>query len=452
MIKYLSGTSLSHCKDTLWCIVHFIAIQRSNCKGQIPAFIYERYIMRAKASKIVRQLFKKRLKQVLPQFKDVKCKESSGCREYWWQIADDLFLGIDLVIAKEDVFCVYIGWTKDYTVQGMLPYILVDRKLQNENNYANSLAFNPQLGLTFFDWDVVPNGYEERYRYEKLGITHLPNRMAFKVWNTMFDNTIKKLKANKWIIPDAETARNYDLILWKAPIEEFLPRIPLLVDDAIYTIISYTIPFFKKVLQSFGHEISINVPEALFNEIFEAGNKLYAKDERKNPFTELMHWANVGSVSWCNETLKSKPQIDERDRFGCTSLMYASASKYCMWELPTGEFRKSEQDHDKVMKLLVENGADVNAYDFDGETSLMKAAAGGYAEGIEMLVKAGAALNTQDIKGRTAIIWAAIKNQLESVSVLIKAGGDKLIKDHTNKTALQWAQELNNLEVVQLLK
>jgi ankyrin repeat protein len=57
----------------------------------------------------------------------------------------------------------------------------------------------------------------------------------------------------------------------------------------------------------------------------------------------------------------------------------------------------------EFVRLLIENGADPNATDENGFTSVMMAIRGKEIEILEMLIRAGADLNAKDAQGRTAL-------------------------------------------------
>ncbi|MCC9656900.1 ankyrin repeat domain-containing protein [Rhodopirellula halodulae] len=92
-------------------------------------------------------------------------------------------------------------------------------------------------------------------------------------------------------------------------------------------------------------------------------------------------------VEWL---LSKDVQVDHRDSFGRTALMYACTA-----------------DNAETVKLLLDHGADVNLVDNEENFSpLMFAAAEGQLEVVELLLKAGADPTKADIDGETAIDFA----------------------------------------------
>ena len=92
--------------------------------------------------------------------------------------------------------------------------------------------------------------------------------------------------------------------------------------------------------------------------------------------------------------------------------------------------------HVKIVNMLIEAGADVNAQNKRGETALFCAAWWGHVKCMESLLKAGADVNITDDDGDTALIKASRRTKHESVDVLLNAGADVNAKDMDDCTAL----------------
>ena len=91
----------------------------------------------------------------------------------------------------------------------------------------------------------------------------------------------------------------------------------------------------------------------------------------------------------------------------------------------------------KVIRFLVENGADVNQQTPYG-TALMNAAKNPWnAENIEFLLKSGADINQCDRNGRSALFYAVTFADNETVMQLLSADADPEIKDINGKTYLE---------------
>lgn len=90
-----------------------------------------------------------------------------------------------------------------------------------------------------------------------------------------------------------------------------------------------------------------------------------------------------------------------------------------------------------MLKLLIENGADIHQKDFAGQTALHRAALtpkGGTLELIKYLIAQGADVNAKDSEGNTPLFIAyAVKND-EVVNLLINSGADTTIKNNLGAT------------------
>jgi ankyrin repeat protein len=113
--------------------------------------------------------------------------------------------------------------------------------------------------------------------------------------------------------------------------------------------------------------------------------------------------------------------------------------------------------HTDMVKMLVENGADVNSRDAIGRTPLMVAAA--QPEGVDLcrlLIEHGARIDAADAQGgHTVLHWAAVssihRGPLDTVIYLIDRGVDIDATNHTGKTALSYAVLWDDLDLADAL-
>lgn len=77
-----------------------------------------------------------------------------------------------------------------------------------------------------------------------------------------------------------------------------------------------------------------------------------------------------------------------------------------------------------IVKLLLDNGAEVNAVEDDKSTPLHVAAARGSLEILRVLVASGANIDAKDQRGRTALMRAIIQEHISAGQLLIELGAN----------------------------
>ena len=92
----------------------------------------------------------------------------------------------------------------------------------------------------------------------------------------------------------------------------------------------------------------------------------------------------------------------------------------------------------EAMKVLIAAGADVNAKDKYGITTLMHVAENGLLDEVKLLIDAGADVNAKDEWGQTALMHTGIGDYgtAEVIRELIAAGADVNAKTNNGYTAL----------------
>lgn len=89
-------------------------------------------------------------------------------------------------------------------------------------------------------------------------------------------------------------------------------------------------------------------------------------------------------------------------------------------------------------QIFLDNGADVNGRDYDGETALIHAVERNDIECVKLLLDSGANINARDRDDRTAVMYA--KN-CEMLKVLCDAGADLALWDKNGQTPLMFLIE-----------
>ena len=120
--------------------------------------------------------------------------------------------------------------------------------------------------------------------------------------------------------------------------------------------------------------------------------------------------------------------------------------------MKTIELNKEKiNQYQKVRKLLLDNGSEIDANDFDGMTAFMWASIYSRKETAELLLDHGADINSKEINGKTALMWAAIYGNLKAVEWLLENGADISIKCDDNYTALLHAFKNDQIDAVNLI-
>jgi ankyrin repeat protein len=106
----------------------------------------------------------------------------------------------------------------------------------------------------------------------------------------------------------------------------------------------------------------------------------------------------------------------------------------------------------KIMKLLVENGADVNLKDFHDYTPLQYACIWSWLPAVEVLLEAGADIEAQNIAGQSALHIAVEFGAADVVEYLLEETEIPMEgRDTDGETPLFMACKKNNLDIVRLL-
>lgn len=107
--------------------------------------------------------------------------------------------------------------------------------------------------------------------------------------------------------------------------------------------------------------------------------------------------------------------------------------------------------HRDIVLLLLENGADVNAQDYTHGTALYSASYNGHRETVRLLIENGANVNAQDVRHSTPLQAASCSGHYETVRLLLEEGADVNARSGKFYTALQAASFSGHRETVRLL-
>ena len=174
----------------------------------------------------------------------------------------------------------------------------------------------------------------------------------------------------------------------------------------------------------------VNAVEALAKSGAKSGG-INEKDKRGT--TPVMYAAAFGSVESLRILLSNGADVNASNDFGATALMWAIT------------------DQEKV-RLLVASGADVNARSKMGKTPLLLAAANdGSSAIVKLLLDHGAKMAVRDGTQTTPLLAATYANDLATIRLLLDAGADVNEKSAARITPLMRAAQNGNLKAVEWL-
>jgi ankyrin repeat protein len=202
----------------------------------------------------------------------------------------------------------------------------------------------------------------------------------------------------------------------------------------------------------------------------QGGNRSYAAGAMAiaNPTDPLVRAAFADDIEKVQQLLLAGAKVNTRDKVtGATALEFAvrHSNRELMRVLldegadvnatdsggRTALMQIGEQSTRDMIQDLITAGAKVNLKDKDGDTALIEAAAYNDSDVLKALLEAGAHVNAQNDDGQTALMRAAEHNLVNNVRLLLHAGADFNLRDKEGKPALNYARENDNTAVVRLI-
>eukprot|EP00210_Caulerpa_lentillifera_P006930 g6626.t1 len=104
-----------------------------------------------------------------------------------------------------------------------------------------------------------------------------------------------------------------------------------------------------------------------------------------------------------------------------------------------------------LMKLLMDQGFNIEHKCSRGWTPLMTACSRGFSKGVALLIKRGADINAQNEDGETAVSLAAKLNRIKCLKVLLEADADPNVMCKNGESALRQAVRQGSLDAVRTL-
>jgi ankyrin repeat protein len=186
--------------------------------------------------------------------------------------------------------------------------------------------------------------------------------------------------------------------------------------------------------------------------------------------TPLMEAIHLGRFEQIAMLIEGGANVNEASRVGLTPLQLAASHGYehCVRDLLEKGARPDSQNN-KVgcsalmfaaafgelgaVQTLLAGGATVDLKTPDGETALMLAAWGGHQQVVKLLISNGADINARGGPlGGTALHSALWEGHAHVIAELLRTPGiDPLLPDLTGKTPRQIAQDTGRDEIARML-
>lgn len=130
---------------------------------------------------------------------------------------------------------------------------------------------------------------------------------------------------------------------------------------------------------------------------------------------ELIAAIHAGAIDRVREILDLGVAVNCRDIFQWTPLIIAS-----------------NYDRSKVVALLLDRGADVDAVSTSGSSALLQASSHGHLDVVHILVARGANIHLRNRGGSSSLVVAAMHERLPVCEYLLSVGADLAAISHDN--------------------
>lgn len=185
--------------------------------------------------------------------------------------------------------------------------------------------------------------------------------------------------------------------------------------------------------------------------------------------------ASAGDLRLVQSLLEEGVDVNEKDHFGNTALIYAAAGGHLgvvRWLVSAGASVKAKNQvgmtallragmngHGEVVSLLKKLRAEdepqatlSSAYGADPRQSLLRAAQDGRLSQVRACLAVGADVNAQTLEGWTPLMLAAIKGHTDIVRALLEHRGTQInARSQNGWTALRFAIHMGDTETLRLL-
>lgn len=179
----------------------------------------------------------------------------------------------------------------------------------------------------------------------------------------------------------------------------------------------------------------------------------------------LLYAAEKGQIMVAETLLKNQANVNTRDKYGRTPLILATinyqiemiktlTSYYANPNIKdnnkqTALMHATITGHMDAFRLLV---SDMNVNAENKGEALIIAASLGRVEMVRILIQNHANINYQDNNGQTALMHAAYNGYKKITKTLVDHGADRNIRDRRGQTALTIAKKKSRITIIEMLQ
>lgn len=156
-------------------------------------------------------------------------------------------------------------------------------------------------------------------------------------------------------------------------------------------------------------------------------------------------------VNWRYDKLTPLCEAVRRNNYAMTKLLVDSGADVQARESDRGEtvlIQAADEKDPRIVELLLQNGAHVNATRYDSRTAIFEAIESGKIANAKILIKHGADVNWQNYDDKTPLIYAIEKKKKDMVVLLVENGANTKAKRGNGWSVLQIAERSKNSEIV----
>jgi ankyrin repeat protein len=180
--------------------------------------------------------------------------------------------------------------------------------------------------------------------------------------------------------------------------------------------------------------------------------------QRPTPLGRAVHGHNLAIAAQLIDAPSAQravvggPEVEEAVETGqaqmVATLLGATPERLALRPAMVVAVSRGETD---LVERLLDAGAEADAFNATGRTSLMLAARNNDTRTMQVLIDAGATVDGPDHYGRTALHHAIRANALDAARLLLDVGADPTLRAANGRTPLEEAKKSRQAEIGKLL-